>query len=75
VHDVVIGNVHLNVLSSTSQPRVVDHVPDHDKGKRYVAALFAERGCIADFVYLDNAAEKHDRYAVKVFKHVQKREV
>ena len=72
---VVIGNVHLDVLSLTSQPRVVDHVPDHDEGKRYVAALFTKRGYIADFVYLDNAAEKHDGYAVKVFKHVQKREV
>jgi hypothetical protein len=72
---VVIGNVHLDVLKLASLPRVVDHLPNHDEGKRYVASLFARRGYAVDFVYLNNVTEKHDGYAVKVFKYIQGGEI
>jgi len=73
--DIVIGNVHLDVLSLTPPPRVVDHLPDHNEGKHYIAALFTKKGYAFDFIYLDNVTEKHDGYAAKVFKHMQKKEV
>jgi hypothetical protein len=73
--EVVIGNVHLDVLGLAPPPRVVDHLPNYDEGKRYVASLFARRGYAVDFVYLSNVAEKHDGYAVKVFKYVQGGEI
>jgi hypothetical protein len=73
--EVVIGNVHLDILGLAPPPRVIDHLPNHDEGKRYAAALFARRGYAVDFIYLSNIAEKHDGYAVKVFKYVQVGEI
>jgi len=72
---VVIGNVHLDVLGLAPSPRVIDHLPNHDEGKHYIAALFARRGYAVDFIYLSNIAEKHDGYAVKVFKYEQGGEI
>jgi hypothetical protein len=65
---IVVGNVHLDVLGLAPPPRVVDHFPDHNEGRRYVVSLFARRGYAVDCIYLNNVTEKHDGYAVKVFK-------